>query len=147
MMLNKIDIIYCNYFLHMIHYIEEFVHTLFNIKEKVVKVVLVLQGDGLVSNFIGIDADVVRNVAQQCTAIQNELNDTSSKLTSQLSALQSALTGQAAQTFEEQFQKWQKYVSDMSQTLGTTASSLKQIADEADTQMSSLRSLASQTGY
>ena|SRR5579872_217411 len=131
----------------MIHYIEEFVHTLFNIKEKIVKVVLVLQGEGLMSNFIGIDADVVRNVSQQCTAIQNELNDTASKLTSQLSALQSALTGQAAQTFEEQFQKWQKYVSDMSQTLGTTASSLKQIADEADTQMSSLRSLASQTGY
>lgn len=147
MMLDQFDVIYCIYVLHMIHYIEEFVHTLCNFKEKFVKVVLVLQGDAPMSNFIGIDADVVRNVAQQCTSIQNELNDTASKLTSQLSALQSALTGQAAQTFEEQFQKWQKYVSDMSQTLGTTASSLKQIADEADTQMSSLRNLAGQAGY
>ena len=96
---------------------------------------------------IGIDVDVVRSVAQQCTAIQNELNDTASKLTSQLSSLQSALTGAAAQTFEEQFQKWEKYVSDLSQTLGTTASSLKQIADQAETEIQALNSLAGRQGY
>jgi len=99
------------------------------------------------ANFIGVDPDVVRNVSQQCTAIQHEMDDTAAKLTNQLSSLQSALTGQAAQTFEEQFQKWQKYVTDLSQTIGATAASLKQIAEEADHEIQQLRSLAGKQGY
>lgn len=95
---------------------------------------------------ISVDPEVVRNVAQQCSAIQSELNDTSSKLSSQLSTLQGALTGAAAQRFEEQFQTWQKHVTELSQTLSTTSQSLRQIADEADAQIASLNSLAGMQG-
>ena len=95
---------------------------------------------------ISVDPEVVRNVAQQCSAIQNELNDTSSKLSSQLSTLRGSLTGAAAQHFEEQFQMWQKHVVELSQTLATTSQSLRQIADEADAQIASLNSLAGLQG-
>jgi len=98
------------------------------------------------ANFIGVDPDLVRSVSQQCTSIQHEMDDTASKLTNQLSSLHSALTGQAAQTFEEQFQKWNKHVSDLSQTIGATAVSLKQIADEAENEITALRSLAGRQG-
>ena len=95
---------------------------------------------------ISVDPEVVRGVAQQCSSIQSELSDTSNRLSSQLSTLQSALTGAAAQHFEQQFQAWQKHVAELSQTLGSTSHSLNQIADEADAQISALNSLAGLQG-
>lgn len=98
------------------------------------------------SGTISVDPEVVRNVARQCSSIEQELNDTSGKLTTQLSSLQSALTGAAAQHFEQQFQQWQKHVAELSQTLASTAQSLGQIADEADAQIAALQRLAGMQG-
>lgn len=93
------------------------------------------------NNGIGVDPATVQNVANACRSIQSNLDEQVSSWTQQLSQLEGALQGPAANVFIQQFQKWQQLVHQMSDTLQTTSQTLDSIAQAANEQMAALRRL------
>src|SRR5579875_861202 len=94
------------------------------------------------NNGIGIDPATVQNVANACRSIQSNLDEQVASWTQQLSQLESALQGPAAEVFIQQFQKWQHLVQQMSATLQTTSQTLDGIAQAANEQIIALRRLS-----
>ena len=101
----------------------------------------------MASGFISVEPEIVRNVASQCTRIKGDLENVVSQLNSQLGELQNGLKGSAAQSFEDKFKEWVKYVTDMGNTLGTTSTTLNSIAQQADQENTELSRLAGLQGY